>query len=96
MSAPPVRPIRLYEMPLEIRAMVSPSHDRDGRPISFTLGRQVHRLMHAIGPERIGGQWWERHHKTRDYFVVEDEEGRRFWIFRVMQSSRWYLHGEFE
>jgi hypothetical protein len=91
-----VRPMRLYEMPIEIRAMVSPSHDRDGRPISFTLGRQVHRLVHAIGPQRIGGQWWEGNHKTRDYFVVEDEEGRRFWIFRVMQSSRWYLHGEFE
>jgi protein ImuB len=91
-----VRPIRLYEIPIEIRAMVSPSHDRDGRPISFTLGKDVHRLVHEIGPERIGGQWWEGHHKTRDYFVVEDEEGRRFWIFRVMQSSRWYLHGEFE
>jgi len=91
-----VRPIRLYETPLEIRAMVSPSHDRDGRPISFTLGRHVHRLVHTIGPERIAGQWWEGHHKTRDYFIVEDEEGRRFWIFRVMQSSRWYIHGEFE
>jgi protein ImuB len=91
-----VRPIRLLESPIEIRAMVSPSHDRDGRPISFTVERQVHRLVHAIGPERIGGQWWEGHDKTRDYFVVEDEEGRRFWIFRVMQSSRWYLHGEFE
>jgi protein ImuB len=91
-----VRPIRLYESPIEIRAMVSPSHDRDGKPISFTLGKEVHRLLHAIGPERIGGQWWEGHHKTRDYFVVEDEQGRRFWIFRVMQSSRWYLHSEFE
>ena len=87
--------MRLYESPIEIRAMVSPSHDRDGRPISFTLGRDVHRLVHAIGPERIGGQWWEGRHKTRDYFVVEDEAGRRFWIFRVMQSWRWYLHGEF-
>ena len=76
--------------------MVSPSHDRDGRPISFTLDGQVHRLAHAIGPERIGGQWWEGHRKTRDYFIVEDEEGLRFWIFRVMQSSKWYLHGEFE
>ena len=94
-SIPP-RPLRLLNSPMEIRAMVSPSHDRDGRPISFTLGRHVHRLVHAIGPERIGGQWWEGHHKTRDYFIVEDEQGRRFWIFRVMQSSRWYMHGEFE
>jgi hypothetical protein len=90
------RPLRLLNSPVEIRAMVSPSHDRDGRPISFTLGRHVHRLVHTIGPERIAGQWWEGHHKTRDYFIVEDEEGRWCWIFRVMQSSRWYMHGEFE
>ncbi|HEV8379662.1 MAG TPA: DNA polymerase Y family protein [Tepidisphaeraceae bacterium] len=95
-KSPIPRPLRLLNSPIAIRAMVSPSHDRDGRPISFTLGRHVHRLVHAIGPERIAGQWWEGHHKTRDYFIVEDENGRRFWIFRVMQSSRWYIHGEFE
>ncbi len=91
-----VRPLRLLETPLEIQAIVSPSHDRDGRPISFTLDRHVHRLPIAIGPERICGQWWTGHHKTRDYFQVEDESGHRFWIFRVTETSKWYLHGQFE
>jgi protein ImuB len=91
-----VRPLRVYETPIEVPAIVSPSHDRDGRPISFTLDRQVHRLPIAIGPERICGEWWTGHHKTRDYFLVEDETGHRFWIFRVNETSRWYLHGEFE
>ena len=37
---------------------------------------------------------------TRDYFVVEDESGRRFWIFRQGyhrqdEPAAWYLHGFF-
>ena len=37
---------------------------------------------------------------TRDYFVVEDEEGRRFWLFReglyaAGAEPRWFLHGFF-
>ncbi|HEX2972384.1 MAG TPA: DNA polymerase Y family protein [Tepidisphaeraceae bacterium] len=90
------RPLCLLKCPVEIGVMVSPSHDRDGRPISFTHEGEVHRVMHAIGPERIGGQWWEGHNKTRDYFVVEDESGRRSWVFRVRETDKWYLHGEFE
>ena len=76
--------------------MVTPSHDRDGKPILFTHHGEVHRLAHAVGPERIAGQWWQGHFKTRDYFDVEDEQGKRFWIFRVGETGRWFLHGEFE
>lgn len=37
---------------------------------------------------------------TRDYYVVEDESGRRFWIFRqgfytAENPPHWYLHGLF-
>jgi protein ImuB len=45
---------------------------------------------------------------TRDYFRIEDEEGRRFWIFRdglyghelsdddgKPVSPGWYVHGLF-
>lgn len=37
---------------------------------------------------------------TRDYYVVEDESGRRFWIFRLGfhregKPAVWYLHGFF-
>lgn len=37
---------------------------------------------------------------TRDYFIVEDQEGRRFWVFRQGlygsgHKTTWYLHGFF-
>jgi protein ImuB len=37
---------------------------------------------------------------TRDYFIAEDEAGRRFWLFRRglyggSAPPQWYLHGFF-
>ena len=37
---------------------------------------------------------------SRDYFVAEDDGGRRFWLFREglygdVEEPRWYLHGFF-
>ena len=39
---------------------------------------------------------------TRDYYRVEDTEGRRFWLYRdglydsgSNEPPRWYLHGFF-
>jgi protein ImuB len=89
------RPLLLLHTPRELRVTVSPSHDRDGRPVQFVDTGNLHRLIHAIGPERIAGQWWEGHDKTRDYFEVEDETGRRFWIFRVNENGRWFVQGEY-
>lgn len=46
----------------------------------------------------------ERHFEegetSRDYYIAEDEGGRRFWLFRlglfgVTAEPRWYLHGLF-
>ena len=90
------RPLRLLPTPVEVGVIVAPSEDREGRPVSFTHHREVHPLTYALGPERIAGPWWEGRDKTRDYFEVEDETGRRFWLFRVIQTSKWYLHGAFE
>lgn len=95
-SCSDLRPLHLLPRPREILVMVSPSDDREGRPVSFTHDGDVHRITQAVGPERIAGQWWQGHLKTRDYFDVEDETGERFWIFRVRESGKWFLHGEFE
>ena len=90
------RPLCLLATPVEIGVIVSPTDDREaGRPISFTHRGQVRRLTFSIGPERIGSQWWTGSVKTRDYFEVEDTRGDRFWIFRVLQTWRWFLHGAF-
>ena len=92
---PSSRPLQLLPDPTEIAVMVSPSDDRDGRPILFRRGGEVHELRHAVGPERISGEWWRGHDKTRDYFDVEDHQGRRFWVFRVNETGKWYVHGCF-
>ena len=72
--------------------------------------RANHAVVRVEGPERIAMEWWRQqgHALTRDYFRVEDEEGRRFWIFRDGLYEReladeqgkptpanWYLHGLF-
>src|SRR5207244_2556257 len=90
------RPLHLLPTPIEVPVIVSPSHDRDGRPISVTLHGTVHRIEHCVGPERLAGIWWEGHHKTRDYFDIELPDHKRLWLFRVLETGKWYLHGVFE
>jgi protein ImuB len=96
------RPVRLLDPPQPIDAMaLLPDHP----PVAFTWRRVRHRVRHADGPERIAGEWWKRDLEwasVRDYFRVEDEDGRRFWLFRRGNGSdmgtgdmRWFLHGFF-
>ena len=82
--------------------MVEPSDHWEGRPAQFTHRSNVHRLVHVLGPERVAGEWWRGHYKTRDYYDALDDTGRRFWIFRVVtqmtperRTARWFLHGVF-
>ena len=91
------RPLHLLPTPAEVRVTVNPYDDQFGRPMQFVAAAgRVHRLAHVVGPERIGGRWWDGHGKTRDYFDVEDDAGRRFWLFRVNETRRWFLHGRFD
>jgi hypothetical protein len=107
----PPRPLRLFPAPQEIRVLAEPSDDCEGSPRQFARhDGQVHRLIAAVGPERIAGEWWRGHDKTRDYYDVADETGKRFWVFRVVTrkavkgadgpevraSARWFCHGVFE
>ena len=63
-----------------------------------------HQVTHADGPERIAMEWWrdpQGHPLTRDYFRVEDDHGRRFWLYREglygreVERANWYMHGLF-
>ncbi|MEX6508389.1 DNA polymerase Y family protein [Jiella sp. M17.18] len=101
------RPVRLLAVPERVEAsFVVP----DGAPISFRWRRALYRVRRAEGPERIGADWWrDPGAAMRDYFRVEDEEGRRYWLFREGRSDpdldpelqlpnpqpSWYLHGVF-
>lgn len=96
------RPSRLLPRPeaIEVIALL-PDHP----PVSFTWRGKRRRVKRADGPERIFGEWWQRSSEwiaVRDYFVVEDETGERFWVFRSGDgvdaetgSHKWFLHGVF-
>lgn len=101
-TTPWPRPARLLPRPEPVDAMgLLP----DQPPRWFTWRRVRHRVVRADGPERIAGEWWRRSGErvaVRDYWVVEDEDGCRFWLFRrgdgldpATGGLAWFLHGFF-
>ena len=99
-GGPPMRPLTLFEPPQSIEAMAEVP---DGAPVRFRWRRMLHQVTRAEGPERIAAEWWhgEDNRPTRDYYRVEDADGRRFWVFREglyerdEGERRWFLHGLF-
>lgn len=103
------RPLRLLRAaePVDVVADVP-----EGPPRIFRWRRMSYRVVRAEGPERIAPEWWRckggqgengkgDSGRTRDYYRVEDGEGRRFWLYRDglytrdEAAPRWYLHGVF-
>ncbi len=90
-----VRPVRLIEPPAPIEiAEIIPGKS----PVQIRIGRQLHRIVRAEGPERLTPEWWRdrpSRWKTRDYYRIENQRGARFWIFRetTWSGERWFLHG---
>ncbi|MGI4952193.1 MAG: hypothetical protein ACRYGM_10335 [Janthinobacterium lividum] len=94
-------PARLLAPPCPVNAIAALPNQA---PRTFTW-RRNHRVIRAEGPERIHEVWWMGSHQTdivRDYFQVEVEGGRRFWLFRQGDgfdlragSLQWFLHGLF-
>jgi protein ImuB len=91
------RPVRLFSpaQPIEVMASVP-----DGPPIRFRWRRVMRDVARAEGPERIAGDWLKRA-TTRDYYRVEDKQGRRYWLYREglygesEEQPRWFVHGLF-
>jgi len=103
---PPERPVRLFRSPepIEVPATEIP----EGPPMNFRWRRALYRVARAEGPERIAAEWWRRlpgeeEAPTRDYYRIEDSEGRRYWLYRqglystASQAAppRWFMHGVF-
>ncbi|MXN44121.1 DNA polymerase Y family protein [Shinella kummerowiae] len=96
------RPSRLFAHPerIEVTALLP-----DQPPAVFTWRGKRRRVKRADGPERIFGEWWQRPREmqaVRDYFVVEDEQGERYWVYRAGDgvdletgSHLWFIHGVF-
>jgi protein ImuB len=90
------RPIHLLQNPVPIWA-TAPIPDYP--PMLFRYKNKLHKVKKADGPERIEREWWLEEGQLRDYYTVEDEEGRRYWLFRSGHYSdenyQWFIHGFF-
>lgn len=92
-----LRPIQVLPTPerVEVTAPVP-----DYPPMNFRYKGKLHTVKKADGPERIEQEWWIRDGEHRDYYAVEDEEGGRYWLFRLGHYTgdgrhQWFLHGFF-
>lgn len=107
---PQPRPARLLARPEPIEAIAPVPDDP---PVLFRWRGRTHKIARAEGPERIEPEWWRQpetgnnttvlDRDTRDYYRVEDADGRRFWLYReglydrraADTPPRWFLHGLF-
>lgn len=93
--APPAPPI--LQRPAWLLPQAIPLAVHQHRPCYGT------RLKLMSPPERIEAGWWNGQLVTRDYFVAENAEHQRCWIYRERISpsqqdhgeAAWYLHGVF-
>ncbi|MFD1882856.1 Y-family DNA polymerase [Paracoccus pacificus] len=97
----PGRPLRLFTPPQEVRVLYAVP---EGPPAQFQWHGAASRVARWQGPERIAPEWWADRPGTRlrDYYRVEDQAGRRLWLFRAGLADdgrgaapRWFVHGEF-
>jgi protein ImuB len=96
-----VRPQRMLDRPEAIAVVYATP---EGVPRRFVWRRAVHDIARVEGPERIAPEWWRQRStaRLRDYYRVEDQAGRRYWIYRegVIGDGRgglpeWFIHGLF-
>ena len=84
-------PAPLSERPFWLLAEPLALTVRDDRPIYYGP------LQLLRGPERIESGWWDHLRIARDYFVAQDQQAVRYWIYRERdtEQARWFLHGLF-
>lgn len=99
----PLRPFRILDRPEPVQVMAEVP---EGPPMRFIWRRVSHRVARSQGPERIAPEWWHAprpaNNRTRDYYRVEDTEGRSFWLYRegLFRDGEkllptWHMHGLF-
>jgi protein ImuB len=93
------RPLKLLDKAEQIAVLYATP---DGYPQRFRWRGGVHDVVRVEGPERIAPEWWRERGtaRLRDYYRIEDQGGRRYWIYRagLIGDGRgglpdWYLHG---
>jgi protein ImuB len=91
-----LRPLQLLPTPehIEVTSLMP-----DYPPMLFIYKGKRHKIIKADGPERIEQEWWLQQGQHRDYYRVENEEGHRYWLFRLGhyhdETYEWFIHGFF-
>ncbi len=93
------RPLKLLDRAEPIAVLYA---SPDGVPQRFRWRGNVREVCRVEGPERIAPEWWRERStaRLRDYYRIEDEAGRRYWIYRqgTLGDGRggvpdWFLQG---
>ena len=93
------RPLKLLDKAESIAVLYATP---DGYPQRFRWRGTVHDVVRVEGPERIAPEWWREKGsaRLRDYYRIEDDSGRRYWIYRagLIGDGRgglpeWFLQG---
>lgn len=93
------RPLKLLDNPEKIAVLYA---SPDGFPQRFRWRGDVREVVRVEGPERVAPEWWRSRStvRLRDYYRIEDAQGRRYWIYRhgIVGDGRggvpqWYLQG---
>lgn len=93
------RPLKLLDRAEPIAVLYA---SPDGVPQRFRWRGEVREVARVEGPERIAPEWWRERStaRLRDYYRIEDEAGRRYWIYRqgIAGDGRggvpdWFLQG---
>lgn len=107
-AAPDLTPERVMARPLKLLDRAEPIAvtyaTPDGFPKQFRWRGNLHEVARVEGPERVAPEWWREAAGTRlrDYYRIEDNAGRRYWIYRhgIVGDGRggapqWFLQGLF-
>jgi protein ImuB len=102
------RPAQLLQPPVPIEATGSLAQAQSitadqpaataiaSAPASIKTANGWHRVMGAVGPERLESGWWKGQSCRRDYYRIITHLGAWWWIYRDLTTGQWYLHGLFD
>ncbi|TWT80671.1 hypothetical protein CA13_21170 [Planctomycetes bacterium CA13] len=96
------RPLTIFANPLLLTSLAPPSAQSGDVPSVVRFRNQTFRIVAVWGPERIETGWWKGPSIRRDYYRVETANGRWWWIYRDIATTKtadahatWMMHGQF-
>lgn len=53
-------------------------------------------IIASTGPERLESGWWRGPSARRDYYRVTTSQDGWWWLYRDLNTGKWFLHGAFD